>query len=165
MLSDIGQALTGIGKWRYLLTGLPLAVLFGLICRAFGRLLAPFGEWKRFRGICREVAVSGEQCAVSVQFADASRLQHNAAFCVTQREASAIKAGDSVCFYIRRERFLSGEYAEALSAAAENNGGFQLAAAHRAWIRDGLLRNALREILVCGVVAAVFLAAMHFCFP
>lgn len=153
-----------LGKWRYLITGIALAVLFGMICRAAGKLLSHFSKRICFTGTCTAAAAHEQQTAVAVQFTDGSRLTHTAAFRTSAPEAALLHPGDKAVVAIRTEIFASGEYPETL-ADARANGDILLRSEYRKMLAAALLRELLVQLICCGIAFAVFLIAMHTCFP
>jgi len=155
------------GNWRYLLTGLPLAVLFGLTVRAVGLLLAPFGERRMFSAECLSAeAEAGGGICLTVAFQDAKRLRHTAAFRSRYPAAGRIAAGDLLRIAVRTELFQAGTYPASAAELGESadDDGILLAADYRGRRRKTLLFIFLRQILLCGAALGVFLAAMHFYF-
>ncbi len=165
LLPDLQNAALQLGKWRYFLTGLSFAVLFGLICRAAGKLVEPFGRWRRFRGICTACTETDGQYTVSASFSDAKHLHHTVSFRTKDGTAAGLRTDETVSFAIRTEVFLTGSYAGEAEKAAENDGSVLLLREHRAWLRHQLLRIFLRELLICGIALAIFVYAMKVCFP
>lgn len=153
-----------LGKWRYFLTGLPLAVLFGLVCRAFGQIASLLGERCVFRGECESVQHRGDGTVLCVRFQDAARLSHSAAFISRSPDAVSLHEGDAVAVAMRRAVFSAGSYAQS-PADARDNGDILLRREYRRQLRRSLLRTLLVNLLICGAALAVFLIAMHFCFP
>lgn len=165
MLPDLRSAAASLGKWRYFLTGLPLAVLLGMIVRAFGKLTEPFGRWRVFSGTCTGITKADDGYVLTVRFQDSKRLTHTAAFRSRHASLQSLSAGDDVTIAIRTEIFAAGSYTADPAQAAENDGDILLRAEHRVWLLRTLLRTLLRELILCGIALLVFLAAMHFCFP
>lgn len=149
------------GKWRYLLTGLPLAVLLGLIVHAVGQLAVPFGMWRRFRGTCNENTPEEGAHLLSVTFHDGRHLTHTAVFRTDAPEAASLHAGDDVDFAIRSEIFVAGSYEN----APDRSGDIVLRTTHRRWLLRSVLLTLLREAVKCCIAFAVFLLAMRVCFP
>ncbi|MBR6419372.1 MAG: hypothetical protein IKS42_03475 [Oscillospiraceae bacterium] len=165
MLPDSRTLGLSLGKWRYFLTGLPLAVLLGLIVRALGKLAEPFGMWRRFTGTCEAVSEADGRTLLTVSFQDSRRLAHTAAFYTEHPDAKSLHPGDETVIALRSEVFAAGSYAGNPAAAHENDSKVLLRAEHRAWLRRTLLRVLIRELLLVGAALGVFLFAMHFCFP
>lgn len=161
MLPKICGAAAGLGKWRYFLTGLPLAVLFGMAVHALGKLAEPFGMWCRFSGTVETNRDENGSQLLCVRFQDRSRMTHAVSFRTAYPAAKHLQAGDPVSFAMRRELFTSGNYTQDDNAPAD---GVLLCAEHRSWLRRTLLHTLLRELLLCGAALAVFLLAMHFCY-
>lgn len=165
ILPELRGAAASVGRWRYFLTGLPLAVLLGMIVRALGKLAEPFGMWMRFSGICETVTETDGQYTLCVRFQDRRRLTHTAAFRTAHPSAANIRAGEQVSFAVRTELFTAGSYAQTADAAHENDGGFLLRAAHRTWLLRTIGAVLLRELLLCTAALVVFLLAVYLCFP
>lgn len=153
--------LVSLGKWRYFITGTAFAILFGLICRACGKLLEPFGIWRRFSGTCTDAVPQDGRTAVTVTFADSRRVSHTAAF-LTEEPFSA---GSDVQIAIKAEVFAAGAYPQTLAQAAEAGGDLITGHAYRRWIRNTLFRELALQLVICGIALAVFIAAMRICFP
>ena len=147
-----------LGKWRYFITGALLLLLFGLCCRAIGRVLAPFGVWRVFSGTLTE-SDGRRVCAV---FTDAHRLQHTAAFLLP--EETVLPPETPLKFAIRAEVFSAGTYPQTL-AAADSSQDILPYSAYRAWCRRTVLGILLRELIFCGIALAAFLVSMRICFP
>ena len=157
--------LLSIGKWRYFLTGLALAVFLGLLCRAAGRLAEPFSVWRGFRGVCRGTQPRGDLTAVAVDFTDHRQISHTAAFCCAQPDAAELSAGDPVEIAVQRSVFEAGDYPHALADAPAAKGTILLRRAQRRLTAVLFLRVLCRQILLCGGALAVFLTVMRICFP
>ena len=153
-----------LGKWRYFLTGLPLAVLFALVCRACGQIASLLGERRVFRGTCERVQRLADRTVLCVSFQDAARLSHRAAIVSRSPDAGLLHEGDAVAFAMRRAVFSAGSYAQSPADACEN-GDILLRREYRSQLRRRLFRTLLVNLLICGAALAVFLAAMHLCFP
>lgn len=153
-----------LGKERYLITGIAFAVLLGMLCRAGGKLFSHFGRRICFTGTCTAAAAAAQQTAVAVQFTDSSRLTHTAAFRTSAPEAASLHPGDRAAVAIRTEIFASGEYPEML-ADARANGDILLRSEYRRTLAAALLRELIVQLICCGIALAVFLIAMHICFP
>lgn len=149
-------------KWGWFLTGLAFAVLFGLICRAFGKLLALPGQWRQFTGTCTQSVQKNGKNAVAVQFTDANRLTHTAAFFAS---GSGIQCGDEVRFALRTEAFLSGAYPQNAADAEETGNAVLPAAEFRRMRLRETVRLLLLQTLICGTALAVFVMTMKLCFP
>ncbi len=161
----MAMMLLSIGKWRYFLAGLALAVFLGLLCRAAGRLMQPFSEWRIFRGICRETAPQNGSTAVAVDFTDHRQLSHTAAFCTAHPAAAKLQKGDPVQIAVQRTVFAAGDYPQSLPDARRASGGILLRQEQRRLISIAFLRILCRQILLCGGALAVFLIVMQVCFP
>ncbi len=155
-----------LGKWRYLLTGIPLAVLFGLIVRAIGLLTAPFGERRQFAAECLSAEPRGDFCCMTVRFQDTKRLKHTAAFLSADPALAGISPGDTVRIAVKTDAFCAGSYPASPDALEHStpDGIILTAKEYRKKRRIVLLGILLRQILLCGAALAVFLTAMHFCF-
>lgn len=162
-MPDLPMLAGSLGKWRYFLTGLPLAVLFGLVCRAFGLLARILGEMQVFRGTCEETA-PGEPTRVLVCFQDSNRLSHKAALVTSSQHAARLEKGGSVQIAMRRTVFAAGSYPQTLAEAADN-GDILLRAEYRRALRRRLTRTMLPQLLICGIALAVLLIAVRICFP
>ena len=151
--------LTGLGKWRYLITGCLLACFLYSVCRLINSLTAPFGMWRRFSGICAESA-DGAVCA---EFQDAQQLTHRAAFRLPP--AMRISAGDTVRFAVRTDCFHAGSYPQSIAAlpAADAEEILHISAYRRLMLHT-LLRKGITGILFCGISLAAFLTVMKYCF-
>ena len=154
--------LLSAGKWRWFLTGLAFAVLFGLICRAAGTFFARAGQWRQFSGTCTRIAQQNGKTAVAVQFTDANRLTHTAAFFVS---ASGIQCGDPVRFAVLTEAFVSGTYPQTLSDAEKSGGTVLHISEYRSLHLRRTFRLLLSQLALCGAALAVFLLTARLCFP
>ena len=158
--------LISLGKWRYLLTGVPLAVLFGLTVRAIGALTAPFGERRMFQAECLSAEQADGMMCLTVRFQDAKRLNHTAAFFSEDPALQGISAGEPVRIAVRTQDFCAGSYpssAEELTGNAPD-GVILTVREYRRQRRGVLLGIFLRQLFICGAALAVFLTAMHVCF-
>ena len=153
--------LIALGKWRYLITGAAFAVLFGLLCRACGRLLSPLQSRRTFSGTCTAVIPAEGRNAVAVAFSDRRQLRHTAAFLTDE----PVKAGETLRIAIRAEVFAAGAYPKELSRAAEAGEDIVTARAYRKTLRNILLRELLIQCITCGIALAVCAAAVKICFP
>lgn len=151
-----------LGKWRYFLSGAAFALLFGLVCRASGRLLMPLGVWRCFSGVCTGSEPQNGKNAVAVQFSDSRRVTHTAAF-LTDDEVPA--AGEEMRIALRAEVFASGAYPQELRKAAEAGGDIITGRAYRRWLRHTILRELCVQLLCCGAALALFVVVMRICFP
>ena len=148
-----------LGKWRYFITGALLALLFGLCCRAIGRLLSPLGVWRVFSGSVTE----SDGRRVCAAFTDSHRIPHTAAFLLP--EETALRPGDPLKFAVRAAVFSAGTYPQALHEISDSAQDILPHAAYRAWLRRTLLRTLMRELILCGMALAAFLVSMKLCFP
>lgn len=161
----VWSILVSLGKWRYFLTGVPMAALLGLTVRAIGKLLTPFGERRSFRGTVEQKADGPDGMTdLLIRFQDASRLRHTAALRTADRAARGLMPGDSAGISVRTEIFAAGSYPQSLSEITGSGDVILRQEARRLLIRR-LLRTLTAELLICGAALAVFLTAMHFCFP
>lgn len=151
------------GIWRYLIPGTALAVLSGLVCRTFGKLLALPAQWRRFTGTCTETVQENGKTAIAVQFTDGHMLQHTAAFCLPEPAASAVRRGDSVRFAMRAEAFSSGSYPQCTADASAADGILSDTAFRRMRLRE-TCRVLLSQTVLCGIALAAFMIAMKLCF-
>ena len=153
--------LLSLGKWRYLIAGTALALLFGLICRAVGKLFSLRGQWLLFTGTCTEIARINEKNAVAVRFTDVHRLHHTAAFCTGDPD---IQCGDPVRFAIRTAAFSAGTFPQH-TEQADTAGDILSYPAFRSMRLRTFCRTLCTELLICGAALAVFVMTMKFCFP
>ena len=153
-----------LGKWRYLITGIAFAILFGTVCRAVGKLLSHIGRRVCFTGTCTASGSDQQQTVLAVQFTDGSRLTHTAAFRTSAPEANTLHPGDKASIAIRTEIFAAGTYPDALPDARAN-GDILLRAEYRRALAAALLKELIVQLVVCGTALTVFLIAMHICFP
>lgn len=145
---------------RWLLTGLPLALLLGLVCRAAGRLIAFVGERAVFSAECAEVLPSENGTALYVRFQDSAGLSHRAALRTDAPAARALQTGDRVKIAVERQAFRMGSYPQTVPEAG-NSRDVLLLPEYRADRRKRFAAAVLREILVCGAALALFLFARH----
>lgn len=153
--------LASLGKWRYVITGTAFALLFGLFCRACGKLLAPFGIRRRFSAVCTAAEPQNGKTAVTVTFTDSRRITHTAAFLTEE----PVAAGSELQIAVRAEVFASGVYPQSIAQAAEAGSDVITGNAYRKQLRNTLLRELAVQLLICGIALAVFVAAMRICFP
>lgn len=150
--------------WRYLLTGIPAFILFGLFCRFIGRCITPFGEWVSFSGTCIAAEHTEQGTLLRVQFRDRHRLSHTAALLTAHPAAAMLQKDDTVRIAIRAKRFVAGEYPDTEPEPPTARTVY-LAAEHKQILRRALLRECAIGLISCGVAFAVLYAAMQFFFP
>ena len=153
--------LISLGKWRYLITGTAFALLFGLICRAGSRLLAPLQIWRRFSGTCTAVTPAGTQMAVTVEFQDRRRIRHTAAFLTDE----PVSVGETLRFALKADAFSAGAYPQDAAHAAEAGEDLLTNRAYHRRLRNILLRELLLQTVTCGIGLALCYAAVRICFP
>ena len=153
------------GKARYLISGLAFAFLIGAVMRAFGRLAGAGGIWRGFSGECLATELHGDKTALLVRFQDANGLSHRAAFLSAHPAAQALVAGDIVHFSVALSRWRAGTLPGELPHAQEAGRDILLRAECRSVRLRAFGREFLRQALTCGAALAVFLLAMHWCFP
>ncbi len=149
---------------RWLLTGLPLALLLGLVCRAAGKVFALYGERLVFPAECTASAPEGSGTAVCVRFQDRAGLSHRAAFFTDSPAARSLKAGDRVRIAVDCRAFRMGSYPQTVPEAAGSR-DVLLLSAYRAERRKRLFLLLVKELLLCGAALALFLFARYRFFP
>lgn len=152
------------GKRRWLLTGLPLALLLWLVCRAADRLLALFRERLVFSAECTASAPDGSGTAVCVLFRDRTGLSHRAAFRTDAPAARSVQPGARVRIAVDCGAFRMGSYPQTLPEAAGSR-DVLLLSEYRADRRRRLAVLLVKELLLCGAALALFLLARHRFFP
>ncbi|MBR6761473.1 MAG: hypothetical protein IKM30_05510 [Oscillospiraceae bacterium] len=150
--------------WRYFLTGLSVAVLFGVGCHTLGRFLLPFGQWRSFCASCLSAQPTEQGTILVVEFFDRNRLRHQAALLTDHPAAKNIETDMPIRIAIRTESFVSGTYPD-LQPESSDCRTVYLAAEQKSLLRRALLRVAATGLPACAVAFLVFYAAMQICFP
>lgn len=164
MIATLCAILRSLGKWRYLLTGVPIAAAFGLLCRNIGKLAEPAAQWYCFTGECTAATPTSEGTQLRVCFSDRHRLSHDVMFCTPHPHAAALQAGDTVSIAIRREIFIAGSY-PANTPEPQAARSVYLRVEQKRFVRRALLRILVLGVCECGISISIALLAMHFCFP
>ncbi|MBQ3939933.1 MAG: hypothetical protein II723_02360 [Oscillospiraceae bacterium] len=141
---------------RWLLTGLALALLLGVVCRAAGRLLSLIGERLVFSAECTAAEPAEGGIVLSVRFSDRAGLSHRAAL-LTDTPAAP---GDRVKIAVDCRAFRMGSYPQTPPEAAGSR-DVLLLSAYRAERRKRALLLLMKELLLCGAAFALFLLAKH----
>lgn len=149
---------------RYLLTGIPAFILFGLLCRFMGRCITPFGEWVTFSGECLSAEQTEQGTLLRVRFYDRHRLSHTAALLTDHPSAKQLQPEDTVGIAIRAKAFVAGEYPDTTPEPPSARTVY-LRAEQKKLLRRALLHECLIGVLSCGIAFAVLYIAMQFFFP
>lgn len=161
----LGAALLQMQEyWRYLLTGIPTFVLFGLLCRFIGRCITPFGEWVTFCGECLSAEQTEQGTLLQIRFYDQYRLSHTAALLTDHPSAAKLQKDDPVRIAIRAKAFVAGEYPDTIPEPASARTVY-LGAEQKKLLCRTLLRECLIGLLTCGIAFVVLYIAMQIFFP
>ncbi len=150
--------------WRYLLTGLSAAILFGICCHTLGRFLTPFGQWRSFSASCLSAQPTEQGTILIVAFFDRNRMRHQAALQTNHPSATAIHADTPLRIAIRTESFAAGTYPD-LQPEPSTARTVYLAAEQKALLQRALLHVAVTGLPACLIAFLVFCAAMKIFFP
>lgn len=150
--------LVSLGKWRYFITGLTIAVFAGLLLRTVSRAAAPPGKWLRFRGKCIAAEPRGSRFAAEIAFTDRSRLRHTAALLTDEPLAPEEEA----VIAIRTEVFAAGAYPQKLAEADSQD--VLSGAAYKKLLRRQIGKELLTGLVLCGISLATVILTMHICF-
>ena len=149
--------LISLGKWRYFITGLAVAVFAGLLLRTVSRVSAPPGKWRRFRGKCTAAEPHGSRTAALIAFTDRSRLRHTAALLTD----TPLAPEDDAVIAIRTEVFAAGAYPQTLAEASDKD--ILTGAECKRLIRRQMGRELLTGLILCGIALGAVILTMRLC--
>ena len=154
-----------LGKWRYLITGAALALLFGLLCRGLSRILRPLTRWQRFSGTLLAAERQDTQALLTVAFTDSRRVRHTVAFPAALPAERMPQPGTPIRFAMDCALFVSGSYPQDAASAAEAQGKILLSDACRRLLVKEIVHEFAVQLLTWLAAALLCYAAVRLCFP